>query len=626
MLDRKKETRDYFYPYLFLNIILVVILTTILLLKAFRVGNISEDIFAITSIVAVIPVLINMVKGLLEKKLTIDLLAAIALVFSFLARQWDSAAFINLMLASARIFDLWTQKRTKNIVEHLLKYRPEKVKVKKGKDFEIKPIEDVKVGDIVVIEVGERIPVDGVVTEGQASINEATLTGESMPKTKKVGDKVYSSTLNESGDIEIKAEKIAGESTLAKIITLVEEASLKKSQTVRIVSVFTQWYIAATLLGSVILFLATGNTLFVLSVLLVVCADDIAVSIPLAFTAAIARAAQHGILIKSSDVLEKLPKIQTFITDKTGTLTFGRPKIVDVKTFYNTTQSEFLRYLGAAEANSSHPISRSILEYIGREGIKVAQPKEFNELPGEGIEANYKEKRVFAGKLEFLKRNGIKIEETQEKVIEQFENGGLSITALGIGSRLLGVVAFEDEVRPSARAMIARTRRLGTKLWVMLTGDNPAVANKVARLLTIDKVETNLKPKDKIRYIAKIKAEQKGKILAMIGDGVNDAAALALADVSFAMGAIGSDAAIDAADVALMNDDLSRIPDSIILGQNTRQIVQQNFAIWGITNALGLMLVAVGLLHPTGAATYNFVTDFFPIFNALRVGVRMKLS
>lgn len=624
MPETKKVVRDYFYPYLILNIVLVVILTTILAIKTLRVSNISEDIFAITSIIAVIPVLINMVKGLLNKRLTIDLLAAIALIFSFLAGQWDSAAFINLMLASARIFDLWTQKRTKNIVEHLLKYRPEKVKVKKGNDYEIKPIEAVKVGDVVVIEVGERIPVDGVVVEGQASINEATLTGESEPKTKKVGDKVYSSTLNESGDIEIKTEKIAGESTLAKIIMLVEEASLKKSQTVRIVAIFTQWYIIATLFGSVIIYMLTGNTLFVLSILLVVCADDIAVSIPLAFTAAIARAAQHGVLIKSSDVLEKLPKIQIFITDKTGTLTFGRPKIVDVKTFYKTAPKEFLRYLGAAEANSSHPISRSILEYINREGIKVTSPKEYNELPGEGIEANYQEKRVFAGKIEFLKRNGIKVKETEQKVINQFEEGGLSITALGIGSRLLGIVAFEDEVRPSARAMIARTKRMGTKLWVMLTGDNPAVAQKVARLLMIDKVETNLKPKDKIRYIEKIKSENKGKILAMIGDGVNDAAALAITDVSFAMGAIGSDAAIDAADVALMNDNLARIPDAIVLGQNTRQIVQQNFAIWGITNALGLMLVVVGILHPTGAATYNFVTDFFPIFNALRV--RMKFS
>ncbi len=623
-MRNQKNKPDYFYFNLSSNIALVIILTVVLSLKALKIAMFPEYVLAIVSIIAVIPVLVNTFKGLAKKELTIDLLAAIALIFSFLARQWSSAAFINLMLASARIFDLWTQKRTKNIVQHLLKYRPEKVKVKKGKNFEVIGIDNVKVGDIVIVETGERIPIDGIVIEGQASINESTLTGESAPKTKKVGDRVYSSTLNESGDLIVKTEKIAGESTLAKIILLVEEASLKKSQTIRIVSIFTQWYIIATLFGSAILFALTGNTLFVLSILLVVCADDIAVSIPLAFTAAIARAAQAGILIKSSDVLEKLPKIKTFITDKTGTLTFGRPKIVEVRTFYNTSTKELLRYLGAAEANSSHPISRAILEYVEHQGIKIVNPTEFNELPGEGIEVNYHSRRIFAGKLEFLKRNGVKIMESQIKIIEQLESGGLSITALGIGSRLLGVIVFEDEVRPSARTLIARTKLLGTRLWVMLTGDNPAVAQKVARLLSIDKVETNLKPQDKIKYIEKIKHEQKGEILAMIGDGVNDAAALALADVSFAMGAIGSDAAIDAADVALMNDNLGRIPDAIKLGQNTRRIVKQNFAIWGITNALGLILVTIGVLNPTGAATYNFVTDFFPIFNALRVGLKFK--
>lgn len=624
MPEAKKDGPDYFYFNLSSNITLVVVLALILILKSTKLVVIPEEIFASISLIAIIPVIINTVKGLLKKELTIDLLAAIALIFSYLAHQWDSAAFINLMLGSARIFDLWTQRRTKNIVEHLLKYRPEKVKVKKGNNFETIGIDSVKVGDIVVIETGERVPVDGIVIDGQASINEATLTGESQPKTKKVGDHVYSSTLNESGDLIVKTEKVAGESTLAKIILLVEEASLKKSQTIRIVSIFTQWYIITTLFGATILFMITHNTLFVLSVLLVVCADDIAVSIPLAFTTAIARAAQSGILIKSSDVLEKLPKIQIFITDKTGTLTFGHPKIVEVRTFFNTSNEEFLRYMGACEANSSHPISRAILEYVRKEGVNVVPPTEFNEIPGEGIEANYRSKRVFAGKLEFLRRNGIQIAESQKKIIGRLEEGGLSITALGIGSRLLGVIVFEDEVRPSARPLIARTKLLGIKLWVMLTGDNPAVAQKVARLLSIDKVETNLKPEDKIKYIEKIKHEQKNETLAMIGDGVNDAAALAMSDVSFAMGAIGSDAAIDAADVTLMNDNLARIPDAIKLGQNTRQVVKQNFAIWGITNALGLLLVAIGILNPTGAATYNFVTDFFPIFNALRVGVKLK--
>lgn len=622
MIIFKKENFDYFYLNFFLNTTLIIFLALIILLKNLKITNLSENVLAFVSIIAITPVLINTIKGILEKKLTIDLLAAIALIFSFLAGEWSSAAFINLMLASARIFDLWTQKRTKNIIQHLLKYRPEKVKVKKGNDFQTVGINDVKVGDIIIVKTGERVPVDGVVISGQAIVNESTLTGESIPKTKKVGDHVFSSTLNESGDLIIKTEKIAEESALSKIILLVEEASLKKSRTVQIVSIFTQWYIIITLFGSIIIYMLTGNILFVLSILLVVCADDIAVSIPLAFTAAIARAAQAGILIKSSDVLEKLPKIKTFITDKTGTLTFGRPKIVEVRTFYNTATEEFLHYLGVAESNSSHPIASAILEYINDKRVKVVTPTKFNEIPGEGIEVIYNNKQIFAGKLEFLQKNGIKINKNQKEIIKQLEDDGFSTTTLGINSRLLGIMVFEDEIRPSAKNVIAQTKLMGTKLWIMLTGDNHQAAQKVAHFLSIDKVETNLKPQDKIKYIEKIKNERKGEILAMIGDGVNDAAALALADVSFAMGAIGSDAAIDASDIALMNDNLARIPDAIKLGQNTRKIVIQNFVIWGLTNALGLFLVAIGVLNPTGAATYNFVTDFLPIFNALRVGVK----
>lgn len=615
---------DFFYVNLGLNLALILALALLLILKSLKIADFPTSTFAAISVIAVIPVIYNAIKSLKEKQVSIDLLASVALIFAFLAREWISAAFINLMLACARVFDLWTQRRTENIVKGLLKYRPEVVKVKKGKKYQMMGIDDVKVGDIVVIETGERIPVDGVVISGQASVNESTLTGESVPKTKKVNDKVFSSTLNESGDLLIRTEKIAKESTLAKIITLVEEASIKKSQTVRMVSIFTQWYIILTLFGSVIIYLTTGNLIFVLSILLVVCADDIAVSVPLTFTAAIARAAQNGILIKSSDVLEKLPKIDTFITDKTGTLTFGRPHIVEVHTFFKTSQNEILKYIGAAEFNSSHPISKSILEYVKDHGVTIPTPTQFNELPGEGIEADYDGKRIFAGRIEFLKRNGIEITPEQAKSIEEFNGAGLSLTAVGVGKRLLGIIVFEDEIRPAARSLVVRTKRLGVKMWVMLTGDTKEVAQKVARATGIDRVETELKPKDKITYIEKIKHEQKGKIMAMIGDGVNDAAALAIADVSFAMGAIGSDAAIDAADVALMNDDLGKIPESIRLGIRTRQIVLQNFAIWGATNAVGLGLVAFGVLQPTGAATYNFVTDFFPIFNALRVGMNIK--
>jgi heavy metal translocating P-type ATPase len=609
---------DRFYVNIVSNIILVI---TLLILLILRVMSLSPPIivFEIVSIIALIPVIISAVASLKEREISVDFLAIVALVFAYITREWYSAAFINLMLSSARIFDLWTQRRSENLIKSLLKYRPEKVKVQNDGNYEIKDIEDVKVGDIVIVEVGGRIPIDGIVISGQASVDESTLTGESVPKAKKEGDRVYSSTLNIAGSLFIKTERVASESTLAKIISLVEESSLKKSKTIKIVHTFTRWYVIATMLGAAVIYLYTGNLTLVLAILLVVCADDIAVSVPLAFTAAISSAAKQGILIKSSDVLESMTKIDTFITDKTGTLTFGKPKIVSVETFGNINLKDFLKNIGIAESNSSHPISKSIVDYVEDKKIIIPEVNNFNETPGEGIEVTNGKDKIIAGKVDFVVKKVEKLNSDQIKSLDMFIHSGHSITLVAVNQKLQGFIVFEDEVRPSAKTMIAKTKLLGAKLWIMITGDNHTVAKKVAGEVGIDRFETNLTPKDKPDFIEKIKKERR-RTVAMIGDGVNDAAALAIADVSFAMGVVGSDVAINAADVALMNDDLMKIPESIVLARKTRTIVLQCFGIWGITNIVGLSLVAFGILTPTGAATYNFLTDFLPIFNALRVG------
>lgn len=616
MRDFIKE--NYSIINIVLNITLAIILLLLLILRAIHLTP-PVNTFEVISIIAIVPVIIGTIKGIKEKEISVDFLALVALIFAYLTHEWYSATFINLMLSSARIFDIWTQRRSENLIKGLLKYRPEKVKIQKDGKYEVKDIDDVAINDIVIVEVGERIPIDGIIISGQASIDESTLTGESVPKTKKKDDHVYSSTLNMAGSLFIKTEKIANESTLAKIISLVEESSLKKTKTIKMVHIFTSWYVIATMVGSIIIYLLTGNLTLVLAILLVVCADDIAVSVPLTFTAAISRAAQRGILIKSSDVLEDMTTIDTFITDKTGTLTYGKPKIVSVETFENVDLKNFLKNIGIAEINSSHPISKSIINYVKAEKIIIPQVSNFNETPGEGIEVVNGKDKIIAGKVDFVAEKAEKLNSEQKKRLDGFILTGHSITLVAVNKILQGFIVFEDEVRPSAKIMIAKTKTLGTKLWIMLTGDNHTVAKKVADEVGIDRFETNLTPKDKPDFIEKIKKERRGTV-AMIGDGVNDAAALAIADVSFAMGIVGSDVAINAADVALMNDNLMKIPESIILARKTRGIVLQCFGIWAVTNAVGLALVAFGILAPTGAATYNFLTDFLPIFNALRVG------
>ncbi len=617
-MDKLKINDSGFSLNLAFNVALIVLLSASLALHYLKIFPLSREVFMALSFVGLLAVGKSALAALGKRQLTIDLLASVALVFAFLAQEWYSAAFINLMLAFARIFALWTDMRAKHIIERLFKYRPSHVKVQRGREIVQIPTEHVKVGDKVVIEAGERIPVDGTVISGQASVNEATLTGESQAVSKKNGSHVYTSTLNETGSLLVVAEKIGSDSTLAKIISLVEEASRNKAPTERIASSFTQWYICLVLLAAIFLYLVTHNLSFVLAVLLVVCADDIAIAVPLSFTAAIARAATRGILIKGSDVLEKLPRIKIFISDKTGTLTTGRPHIREFKVFSRHRKIMLLELLGAAAANSAHPIDGAILRWLKEQGIRIYAPDEFHEVSGEGVMAKKDEHRIYIGRPQFLEEHKIKISSGLQQEIDQTKNSGFGIVAVAVDGKMAGFLIFEDEVRPFARAVIQKTKNMGVASWVILTGDNEKIAEHVAKQLNIDIYEANIKAEDKLDYIKHLKGKTREDI-AMIGDGVNDAAALALTDVGIAMGVIGSDAAIEAADVALMHDNLERIPEMMLLARRTMQIIRQNFFIWGVSNGIGLFLVFAGILHPVGASTYNFITDFFPILNALRM-------
>jgi len=621
MVDKNKNREDFWFKTnIVLNVGLVVLLAIALIAHfAFSLPY-DRVIFIVLAFLGLIPVLKSALGALYNRQLTIDLLASIALVFCFLAKEWHSAAFINLMLASARIFYLWTKIRERNIISHLLKYRPTKVKIKKGEEiFEI-PIEEIKIGDLVVVESGDRLPVDGRVIFGQASINEAVITGESELTTKRINDYVLSSTLNEAGSLVVRAEKIGEDSTFSKIIAMIEEASKKKSKNEQMAARFAAWYIVIVLFGALALWVTIDDIQLVLSVLLVACADDIAVAIPLGFTMAIARAARRGVLIKGADIIENLTKIKYFVSDKTGTLTTGRPKIKKTVVFSGDEEG-FLRHFGLAEINSCHPTSVAIIKYLKEKSVEILAPDEFHETPGDGIEAIKNGVRFFAGKVDFLEKNGVTIKQEELSAIKEQENNGYSVTSLGLSDgAFLGFMALEDEVRPMAATFIAQTKSLGVKSWIILTGDNERVAAKVAKELQIKHYQANLKPKDKLAYVENFKKDNPG-VLAMVGDGVNDAAALALADVSIAMGIGGSDATIEAADITLVKDNLEKVPEVILLGHATMEIIKQNFWLWGALNALGLVLVFAGFLNPVGAAAFNFATDFVPILNALRVGI-----
>jgi heavy metal translocating P-type ATPase len=605
---------------------LLVVIAIILVGHYAKIIPLKVDEFFLTffASIATLPVLLSAYRSLRQKKVTVDLLASVALVVSILNKEWASAVFINLMLTSARIFSDYTENKSRSAIKSLLKLRPEKVKVKKRNHIVETAISKIKKGDLIVIELGDRIPVDGEVTSGDAQIDQSSLTGESAPVHKKKGDSVLSSTLNVSGSLIIRAEKVGKDTTFEKIVKLVERSQQDKSSINTLAEKFASRYVILSIVGSAILYAYSHNMSLVLSVLLVTCADDIAVAIPMAFSAAVGRAAKRGIIIKGGNFLEGLTKVKTLVFDKTGTITKGSLKVEKIIPFDQYKKNDVLKLAAMSECFSEHPVAKAVIKCAQENSLAFKEPEKFQEYSGKGSTAMFKNKRIACGKEPFLKELNITISAKDEKVLDGIKKeGSSSILLVSYTGDLAGIITLTDEIRSETKKTISELKKLGVEKIVMLTGDNESVAKTVAKKTGIDVFHANLLPEDKLRYIRKY-LNKKSKV-AMVGDGVNDAAALTLADIGIAMGAIGSDTAIEAADIALMQDDLSKIPEAFELGNTVTKISRQDFWIWGIVNAIGLSLVFGGIIGPEGAAAFNFITDFFPILNSLRLfGYKFK--
>jgi len=568
--------------------------------------------------IATLPVLVSTYKSLKDKKISVDLLASVALIVSLLNKEWASAVFINLMLTSARIFASYTEKKSRSAIRSLLKLRPEIVKIKKREEITEKPVSQIKKGDLIVIESGDRIPADGIIVSGQAEIDQSSLTGESIPVSKNRGDKALTSTLCASGSLIMKAEKVGKETTFEKIIKLVEQSQNDKIGIKTLADKFTSWYIVITIIGTISLYLFSHNQALVLSILLVTCADDIAVAIPMAFSAAIGNAARKGIIVKGGEFFEGLIKVKTLLIDKTGTLTKGKLKVNGIIPIKPYSDKEVLKLAAIADCFSEHPVAKAICEYAKTKKIKYRNPSQFKEYPGKGSTANFKDKLIVCGSQFFAEEFNVKLSKKQLSDLKKIKERAGTILFVSHGKKLAGFIELMDEIRPEAKKSIDRIKDLGVENIIMLTGDNEKVAQRIAGEANLSSFYANLLPQDKLKYVKKYIGRKEGKV-AMVGDGVNDAASLALADVGIAMGVIGTDAAIESADLALMKDDFSKIPEVMELGRLVNNVSHQDFLIWGVLNATGLLLAFYGIIGPEGAAAYNFATDFIPIFNSLRL-------
>lgn len=568
------------------------------------------------ALLGILPVIWYAVMAVREREwASMDMLASIALIFSIVEEKWVSATFIALMLAAARLLERLTEQRTERSIRSLLNLRPATAKVDRNGTLVTVPIEALAVGDHVIVDVGERIAVDGRVLSGQAAVDESSLTGESSPVDKGEGDKVASGTLVASGSLRIRTTHVGKDTTLERIIALVESSRAEKPAIESLGERFGKAYLLIIFCGSIALFALTRDTALVLAVVLVVCADDVAIAIPLAYLRAIGSAAKRGIVIKGGRHLETFGQAVCFVFDKTGTLTQGRPTVQGLIPIAGVSEADLLATAALAAQRSTHPLSLAIMRSAKGKSIPFDEPLSAEVVGGKGVFAETPHGAVVIGRSIFMQEKQIAFPSALSPAVAAAEGQGQSILYVARAGKMLGCVALGDSVRPEAYSTIAALRELGVRRIIMLSGDNERAARFIATQVGIEECHANLLPEEKVSRLRMLRDEG---VTVMVGDGVNDAAALAGAHVGVAMGALGADGAIESANIVLMHDDLLALPEVMRLARSVRKLSIQDFFIWGATNAIGLGLVFGGIIGPAGAAAYNFLSDFLPLANSVR--------
>ena len=542
-------------------------------------------------------------KDIFKRKITVNVFVTVALVATIAVGEFRPAALIVFIMAVAGALESYTLDKTRRSIRNLLDLTPKTATVRRNDEEVVVPVDEVQVGDIVVVRPGGRIPIDGIVSAGQSSVNQAPITGESMPVEKSKGSDVFGGTLNETGRLEIKTDKVGKDTTLAQIVHLVEQAQGTKAPIQNLADRFTVWFLPTVIVLAVIAFLTSGDIKVAVSVLLVACPCAFAIATPTAVTAGISNMARRGVLIKGGVFLELAQKIDVLLVDKTGTFTFGKPKVVDIVSLNGMSEDEVLRLAAIAEKYSEHPLARSIMDRAKEHNITVPDPHEFNVEVGMGVTARLDDKKILAGKNDFLRERGVLITEDIESTISRQTEQGRTTILVANNLKPVGLIAIADEVRPETRRSIASLKAMGIKIITMLTGDNHKVAKNVADEIGVDDFQAELLPEQKLQYVEKL--QEQGCVVGMIGDGINDAPALALADVGIAMGAAGTDVAVETADVTLMNDDLSQVAHFMDMSKKVLLRIKLNIFFSIIYNVVGFILAGFGMLTPVLAVIFQ---------------------
>ena len=557
-------------------------------------ASVTGIVLAFVAVACGYTIYVTALRLLFRKRITVQLFVTVAIAASIAAGYYIPAATVVVIILAGATLEDYVLYRTRGSIEKLMNMSPKTALVRRdGTEVEV-AVEDVTLGETVLVKPGDKIPVDGTVVSGYSAVNQAAITGESMPAEKAKGDQVFAGTMNGNGALEVKTEKIAEDTTIAHIIHLVEEAEEKRAPIQNIADRFTTYFLPFILTLAAVVFTATyflvglqSATTRTVSVLLVACPCALGVAVPVAVVGAIGNASMNGIIIKGGTNIEKVKDVKLVAIDKTGTLTIGEPRVVEIRTLNNHSEDEVVKYAAIAEKFSEHPISKAVTAKATELGVSIPDPTKFKIVPGRGVEAYYGKQQILIGK-------GIAdmaFTDEEDNVINEFESEGKTALPVILDKQVIGIIAVADTVRKDSSEAVQRLRRLGIKT-VMMTGDNMRAAKSIAGQIGVDEFYADLLPEQKVEVIGKMK---KDNVVAMVGDGVNDAPALANADVGFAMGAAGSDVAIETADVALLGDDLTKVEYTIRLSRKAFSKMKMNIAFSMAWNALGLTLASLGL-------------------------------
>jgi len=563
----------------------------------------------------------NSISALLTRRITAEIAIAIAVIAALVIGEYFAAAEAVFIMLVGGGLEEYASRRTRSAIQKLIELTPETARLKipnaSGQEREVK-ITEVSTGDIVIVRPGERMPVDGVIVTGASSINEAPITGESLLVDKAPGDAVFAASINTAGALEVRAERVGADTTLAQIIALVEAAEEKRAPVVRVADQYAKWFLPLLMVAAAATFYFTGDWLRTVAVLLVACPCALILATPAAVVAAIGRLARDGVLVKSGASLEAVAQVDCLVFDKTGTLTEGRPVITHITSLNGHSESTLLQIAALAEQRSEHAIAQLIVKEARTRGLAVAEVDEFKIDPGLGVEARADGHRIVVGNRRLMEMCQIEMGETAEATLSALELEGRSPVIIAENGAAQGIISVQDQLRDDAHAAIHHLRHLGIKRTMMLTGDRERLARNIARAAGVDEVRAELLPQQKVEIIEQLK-QQKLRV-AMVGDGINDAPALACADVGIAMGVTGTDLAIEEADIVLMNDRLERLPMMVEVSRAAIKIIWQNIWIFAFAvNAASVAAAAAGVIGPAAAAAVHQASALLVVLNSLRL-------